>query len=390
MRLEGSVRFGRIAGIDLRLHVTWLLAFGLLTWSLASSVFPATYPRWSGGTYWLVGALAALLLFACVLVHELSHALVARARGMRVAHITLFVFGGVTSVEGEAEEPADEFWMAVVGPLTSLALACLTYALYRALGGGRTPLAAVLSYLAYVNLALALFNLVPGFPLDGGRVLRSALWGYLGDLARATRIAARIGQAVAYLFIAIGIVLGVQGEWLDGVWIALIGVFLLSAAVASYHQAAPARRATVRTIMHAPPVVVPADLSVAELVARDVLGPGGQAVMVGDRGRIVGLVTLSDARRVSPAYWSITPLHAIMTPAASLTCVAPESSLEEALARCAARDVSQLPVVQAGALVGLLRRADALRYLHATRGPAGAGDESLAACHAPPRPTSHP
>src|SRR4051812_39295630 len=199
--MEGSLRLGRIAGIEIGVHVTWLLAFGLVTWSLAASVFPSTYPRWTPGTYWTVGAIAALLLFVCVLLHELSHSVVARARGMPVSGITLFIFGGVTNLQGEAKRPTDEFWMAIVGPLTSLVLGATAWLILHLLPSGRTPVAGVLSYLAYVNLLLAIFNLVPGFPLDGGRVLRSLLWAVTRDLRRATRIAARIGQGIAGLFI---------------------------------------------------------------------------------------------------------------------------------------------------------------------------------------------
>jgi CBS domain-containing protein len=285
---------------------------------------------------------------------------------MPVAGITLFIFGGVTSIQGEAEEPGDEFWMAFVGPLTSFALAVIAWlllGLLRSTVGGRTPTGAVLSYLAYVNLALALFNLIPGFPLDGGRVLRSALWAFLGDLRRATRIASRVGQVVAYLFILGGIFLAFRGEIVNGIWLAFIGWFLLNAADASYRQAAapPPPPRSVGTAMRAPPAIVPADLSVAELVAEYLLDGGMRAVMVGENGEVVGLVTLSDVQRVAPEQWATTPLRVVMTPAASLAVVGPESSLQEALARLAERDVSQLPVIRNGALVGMLSRADALQ-----------------------------
>jgi Zn-dependent protease/CBS domain-containing protein len=367
--MEGSLRLGRIAGIEISVHVTWLLAFGLVTWSLATSVFPMSYPRWGQGTYWVVGAISALLLFGCVLLHELSHSLVARARGMPVSGITLFIFGGVTNLHGEAERPGDEFWMAIVGPLTSFALGALAWIALHALPGGRTPLAGVLSYLAYVNVLLGLFNLVPGFPLDGGRVLRSLIWGITHDLRRSTRIASRIGQGIAILFMLFGGILILQGEPLNGGWLAFIGWFLKSAAEASYRQlvAPPRPRAPqqVESAMRPPPVTVSADLSVADLVAQHLLGREVRAVVVGEAGQIVGLVSVSDVRRLPPERWTTTPLRAIMTPAASLAVVAPESSLQEAVARFAERGVDQLPVVRNGALVGMLSRADLLRSLRA-------------------------
>ncbi|HWP30018.1 MAG TPA: site-2 protease family protein [Chloroflexota bacterium] len=363
--MEGSYRLGRIAGIDVNIHVSWLLAFGLVTWSLAHSVFPANYPRWAPGTYWTLAVVAALLLFGCVLLHELSHSFVARALGLPVAGITLFVFGGVSTIQGEAEEPGDEFWMAFVGPLTSFALAALAWLLLRTLDGGRTPLAALLAYLADVNLLLGIFNLIPGFPLDGGRVLRSILWGVTGNLRQATRIAARVGQGVAYLFILGGIVLSFQGALLSGIWLVFIGWFLLNAAEASAREGATPRlrRQPVGALLRTRPVVVPADLSVAELVEQYMLGQGARAVMVADDGRLVGLVSLTDVKRVPPSQWASTPLHAVMTPAAQLVVVTPESSLQEALARLAERDVNQLPVVRDGVLVGMLSRADVIQYL---------------------------
>jgi Zn-dependent protease len=369
--MEGSLRLGRIAGIEIGVHVTWLLAFGLVTWSLAGSVFPSTYPRWGPGTYWVVGAIAALLLFVCVLLHELSHSVVARARGMPVSGITLFIFGGVTSLHGEARRPADEFWMAIVGPLTSLALGAAAWLLLHAFPGGRTPVAGVLSYLAYVNLLLAIFNLVPGFPLDGGRVLRSLLWAVTRDLRRATVIAARIGQAIACLFILFGGIMVLQGEMLNGIWLAFIGWFLLNAAQASYRQiTAPLPPQQVEVAMRTPPVTVPADVSVADLVSQHLLGREVRAVVVAQDGQIVGLVSVSDVQRVPPARWTTTPLWAVMTPAASLATVEPHHTLLEAAARLDERGVNQLPVVRNGALVGMLSRADVRRFLRLGPEPA--------------------
>jgi Zn-dependent protease/CBS domain-containing protein len=363
--MDGAFRLGRIAGIEVNVHFTWLAAFGLVTWSLASQLFPDNYPRWGDVTYWVVAAIAALLLFGSVLLHELSHSLVARARGLAVAGITLFIFGGVSTIQGEAEEPGDEFWMALVGPLTSFAIAAAAWLLLRLIGGGRTPPAAVLNYLAYANLALGVFNLIPGFPLDGGRVLRALLWGILRDLGQATRIAAGIGKGVAYLFIVGGVFLGLRGDVLNGIWLAFIGWFLLHAADASTRQpgARRLRRRSVQALMQAPPVVVPGDRLLSDLVSDHMLGQGLRAALVADDRRLVGLVSLSDVKRVPPEHWHTTPVRAVMTPAANLATVEPRSSLQEALTRLAERDVNQLPVVHDGVLVGMLSRADVIRVL---------------------------
>jgi Zn-dependent protease len=307
-----------------------------------------------------------------VLLHELSHSLVARARGLPVAGITLFIFGGVSTIQGEAEEPGDEFWMALVGPLTSFAIAAAAWLLLRLMGSGRTPSAAVLNYLAYANLALGVFNLIPGFPLDGGRVLRALLWGVLHDLRQATRIAAGIGKGIAYLFIAGGVFMGfgtpffgLRADVLNGIWLAFIGWFLLNAANASDRQARGRgpRRGSVAALMQAPPLVVSSDLLLGDLVSQDGLGQGVGALIVADGRRLVGLVSLSDVHQVPPERWSTTPVRAVMTPASRLATVEPESSVREALARLAERDVNQLPVIHNGVLVGMLSRADVIRFL---------------------------
>ena len=390
--MEGSFRLGRIAGIEIGVHASWVIAFGVLTFFLAQS-FGDLFPRWSSATLWLTAAVGALLLFACVLIHELSHALLARARGMSVGGITLFVFGGVTSIHSEAERPEDEFWMALVGPLASFALAATAWLLVQrfaaACGGlfggwpsrGCTPTGALLVYLAQANLLLGLFNLIPGFPLDGGRVLRALAWGAFGDLRRATRLAVRLGQGVAYVFILLGIVVGLRGglEMLaHGIWLAFIGWFLLNAAEASERQLAlriagpastlpaaqrPARVPTVAEAMRAP-VLVSADATVYDALERILAAPGARAALVVDHGRLAGLVSLADLHRVPPLWWSATPLRRVVVPVESVVAVGPDTPLHEAVRLLALRDLNQVPVLRDGTPVGLLTRADVLHYLH--------------------------
>jgi Zn-dependent protease/CBS domain-containing protein len=363
--MDSSFRLGRIAGIEVGIHYTWLFALAFITWSLAGSIFPADYPRWSQQTYWTVAVIATLLLFLCVLLHELSHCVVARARGMSVAGITLFIFGGVSNIRGEAEKPGDEFWMALVGPLTSLALAAVAWLAWLAIGGGNTPFAAVLRYLANVNLLMALFNLIPGFPLDGGRVLRSVLWTITGDPRRATWVAARIGQGIAFLFILGGIFWSLQGALFSGIWLVFVGWFLLKAAETSHRQLDAPRlpRVTVGALLRTPPLTVPGSVSVGDLVGHHLPGQGVRAALVVDEGRIAGLVSLRDVTRVPADRWRATPVRAVMTPVRSLVSVGPEASIQDALALFAERDVNQLPVLQDGTVVGLLSRADVIAYL---------------------------
>ena len=233
---EGTVRIARILGVDVRVHITWLVAVFLVTWSLARGFFPSEFPGWDGEVYWATGVSGAGLLFGSVLLHELAHCVLARARGLPVNGITLFIFGGVSAIQTDRENAADEFLIAIVGPLTSVALAGASWALTLLPEAG-TPLEALLIYLTFINVALALFNLVPGFPLDGGRVLRAVLWGTMNDFRRATSIASFIGQGVAFGLIIWGVARLLSQDVMGGLWIALIGWFLNTAAEASRRHA---------------------------------------------------------------------------------------------------------------------------------------------------------
>ena len=232
--LKNSLRIARIGGVSVNIHVSWILIFVLVTWTLAGSYFPRNHPNWPLSLYWTVGLAASVLFFASVLAHELAHSFVARARGLPVHDITLFIFGGVAQLEEEPETPATEFLMALVGPFTSIVLGACFGVVWLTASGVSEPLAALGFYLAVNNVWLGMFNLIPGFPLDGGRVLRSILWQVTGNLQRATRWATLVGQAIAYLFILAGVWRIFTGDWVGGLWIAFIGWFLDNAASSSY------------------------------------------------------------------------------------------------------------------------------------------------------------
>ncbi|MCH7706427.1 MAG: site-2 protease family protein, partial [Chloroflexi bacterium] len=219
--MRSSYTFMRIRGIRISVHFTWLFAVAFIALTLSEGFFPAYFRGWSTATYWGTGILASLLLFLSVLVHELAHSFVAQARGLKVEGITLFIFGGVSNMGSEATRARDEFVIAVVGPLTSLALAALFWALHLVMGDGDGPLAAVVFYLGYMNALLAVFNMMPGFPLDGGRVLRSIVWGVTGNLTRATNIAAGVGQAFGWSLVALGVYQILQGNVAGGLWVAV-------------------------------------------------------------------------------------------------------------------------------------------------------------------------
>jgi Zn-dependent protease/CBS domain-containing protein len=362
--MQSTIRIGRIAGIEIGLHYTWLFAVILIAWSLAVGYFPSVLPGLGAGTFWALGILAALLLFGSVLLHELSHSLVARSRGLKVDSITLFIFGGVSNLQSDALTARDEFLVAVVGPVSSLVLAGIFWLLSQAFAGSSAA-TALFAYLALVNVLLGVFNLIPGFPLDGGRVFRSLVWGATGDMRRATVIAAYAGQAVGWLLILWGFVRLLSGDFFGGLWTAFIGWFLNNAAETTRHeqvQRQTFRGIRVASIMDPSPVVAPPDLSVHDFIFDYVLQRGHRALPVVDNGRLVGIATVGDAKKLARDAWSTALLAAIMTPV-PLKTVSPDAELSEAIALMAESRFHQLPVVQANRVVGLLSRGDIVRFL---------------------------
>jgi Zn-dependent protease/predicted transcriptional regulator len=369
--MPGSLRIGKIAGIDIYIHVSWIIILVLLTVSLATGWFPQLYPGWSTATYWVAGFISALLLFVSVLLHELAHSLVARRRGLPVKNITLFIFGGVSNIEQEPKSPGIEFQMAVVGPLTSLLIGIVCFLLQLPLRGTNSPLEGILFYLAVTNLLLGVFNLIPGFPLDGGRVLRSIVWKITGSMRQATRAASITGQVIAYLFILLGVWLFFTGNILNGIWLGFIGWFLLSAAQSANSQvmlASVFRGVTVGEVMNPKPTTVPPNISLQQLVDAYFLPGGLRYALVMQADQLVGLITLSDIRHIPREQWGQVLVSYAMIPVERLHVVSPQQSLSEVLPLMAGRDVNQLPVVQNGALLGIVSRDAIVHYLEVRRG----------------------
>ncbi|MBI2886842.1 MAG: site-2 protease family protein [Chloroflexi bacterium] len=362
--MQGAFRIARIAGVEISVHYTWLFAFFLITWTLGIGYYPHEHPGWSPLLYWVAGGLSALLLFGSVLLHELAHSFMALARGLPVQGITLFIFGGVSSIQMESQSAGDEFIISAVGPLTSLALSGGFWTLSSLLPN-ESVAGAMLQYLTFVNVLLAVFNLVPGFPLDGGRLLRAALWGITGSLSRATGIAARVGQMVAFLLIVWGVVQLFSGNILGGLWIAFIGWFLNSAAESSRQEVTAGelfRRLRVGDLMDPSPETVPPELSVDALVRDYILRRGWRALPVCQDRRLLGIVSLTDVREVEEPRWPATRIEEVMT-RAPLYTVAPGTELMEALDLLADHRIHQVLVVEDGHLVGLLTRSHILEYL---------------------------
>ena len=370
--MRGSWRVGHIAGIEIGIHYTWLLALVFFTWLLGQSYFPAAYPGWQTYSYWIAGFLSTLILFVSVLIHELAHSLVARARGLQVSSITLFILGGVSNLSEEPEKPGLEFVMAIAGPVSSLVLAGIFWGIWYLLGNQITFARAIFGYMALANALLAGFNLLPGFPSDGGRVLRSILWKTTGNLLKATNIATIVGRLFAWIFIAIGIFLvfgfgifGLSG-FLNGIWLVFIGWFLNSAADNSRHEATLREHLTgvlVRQVMEKNIESVRSDTYISDLVQTIFIQKRKRAIPVVDGENLVGVVTISDIKGLPQAKWPFTTVTQVMH-RDPIHAVKPEDDLNGAMKIIAQYDLNQIPVLNQGKLVGVLTRADVINYLH--------------------------
>jgi Zn-dependent protease/predicted transcriptional regulator len=393
MGTVGGLRLGRIAGIEVVMDWSLLIIFVLILVSLAGGVFPSWHPNWSPGLTWLTALGAAILFFISVLLHELSHALVGRRFGVSIRRITLFMFGGMAHMENEPPSWRAELMMALAGPLMSFALGILFGSLASLIAGpieldpedpGRAlsalgPAATLLAWLAPINIILGAFNLVPGFPLDGGRVLRAIMWGVTGDFLLATRRASRAGQVIAWLLMAIGflMIIGLRVPFfgtglVSGLWLIFIGWFLNNAALLSYRQL------IVRESLEGVPVSrlmqtrftrVDPDMRISTLLDEHVMASGQRAFPVEQAGRLVGMVCVRDLHKRSRDAWDATTVREIMTPAEQLAIVSPQDDAFDVLALLGQRDLNQLPVVEDGRLLGLIRREDILKWLSLHTGP---------------------
>jgi Zn-dependent protease len=378
--MNNAVTLFRVAGIPVRVHVSWLAIYGLLAWSLSVGYFPEVLPDMPARTHWVSGLVAALLLFVSVFLHELSHSAVARSRGLPVAAITLHVFGGVSELEREPDNPGLEFWMAVAGPLTSFVLGGLAFAA-AGVADARPVLAAILRYLAAVNVVVGVFNLVPGFPLDGGRVLRAALWRARGDLQWATGVASRAGSVVGLLLMGLGVLRGLTGEFLGGLWLVLIGVFLRQAAEGSYQQLV-VRRAlgplAVRDVMARNVLHLPPDLPLARAVDDYFWRHHVTSFPVVDGGRVAGILSIHRLGEVPRDRWPTTTVREVMLPLTDSLSAAPTDRVPEALDKLSRNGLGRLAVLEGGRLAGYLSLKDVLHVLTVSTARGGARPERSA------------
>ena len=364
--MRGSIRIGTVYGIPIAIHPSWLVVFGLVAWQLATAELPGALPGWSTTTYWVAGLATSLLAFASVLVHELGHSWVASRNGIPIRSITLFIFGGVASIAQEPSSPAVELRIAIAGPATSFGLAFVFHQLGR-VATGVAVLSVPAVWLGGLNLTVALFNCLPGFPLDGGRVLRAAVWRRTGDLQRATRAAAIAGEGIGLGLMGLGMIAVLAGN-LGGLWPILIGWFLQTAASASLaqsHLGGVLRGVTVEQVMTRDCARVPRALPLDRLVEEEVLARGHRCFFVASDGHLDGLLTLHEVRAVPRASWANVTAAEVMRASRDLVTARPEDDLLTTMQRMDDAGVAQLPVVSGGALLGMVSREQLVHYVRA-------------------------
>jgi Zn-dependent protease/CBS domain-containing protein len=368
---QRGFRLMKIAGIQITIDASWFVVCILVLLSLSMGYFPRQFPGQSLATYWVAGLLATLLFFGSILVHELAHALMARRAGIHTPEITLFLFGGVARLSAEARDARTEFRIAIVGPLTSFALALLFWGLNRALGTDEPSwLGAVLSYLTWINVALGIFNLIPGFPLDGGRVLRAYLWHRYGSLTVATRTASDIGKGFALVLMFFGGIQIFTGSLLGGLWLIFIGMFLRGMAAGGYEEVV-LRQAlagvAVQDVMTRQVVRVPPDLSISQLLSEYFLRYGYHGFPVAQNGKVSGVISLEEVQHIPEDQRSTTTVEHIMQPLSDRTTIAPQAPLTDALAKMAHEDSGRLLVMQDTTLHGMITKTGVLRFLEIKR-----------------------
>lgn len=382
----GGISIGKIFGIQITVDYSWIFIFLLVTWNLTFGVFPLWHPNWGLPLSLFVAIIASLLFFASVLAHELAHSVVAKSRGLSVSQITLFILGGVSNLTSEPTSPGTEFVMAVVGPLTSIIIGALSLLIVDLSANHfivffsnpifflsqLTPLQTLLLWLGPVNILVGLFNLIPGFPLDGGRIFRSIVWAITHNFEKSTRIASFLGQLIGWLFILSGVLMifGVSiplfGSGLQGLWLIFIGLFLNAAAGQSYQQVMvedQLKNVEVENVMRSQFQTIQEDAPVKDLINNYFLKSSDRSFPVMKDGELSGLVSLEDVKDVDQTNWEKEEVKDVMTSITELETVSPKEDLTHALGKISEKDLAQVPVIKDHHLVGMLDRRDILLWL---------------------------
>lgn len=358
----------RLSGFEVGIDPSWILLAVLVAWSLSTGYFPFKYRELSSGQYWIMGIIGAAGLFLSIVAHEFCHSLAARRSGMPMKGITLFIFGGIAEMKEEPPSAKDEFLIAAVGPASSFAMAAVFYILYYAgeAAGWPTTISGIMGYLGMINLLLAIFNLAPAFPLDGGRILRAALWSWKKDLRWATRIASRFGEGFGLLLIALGVLRVINGFLIGGMWFFLIGLFIRSAAKMSYQQMLTRRALegeSLRRFMNSDPVTVSAETTLDRLVEDYIYRYHHKLYPVMDGDRLVGCVTTRQVKQIPREQWTGTTVGEAAENCGEENTIGPDTDAVEALASMHRTGAGRLMVVEGGRLLGIIALKDLLNFL---------------------------
>ncbi len=363
---RSQIQIGKIKGIPVGLDYSWFLVFILVTWILAASYFPAQYKGWSAMAYWITGSITSVLFFGSVLLHELAHSVFAVKYDIKVRRITLFVFGGIAEITEEPKKPSQEFWIALAGPLMSFLIAFISYFISKEFSQ-YPKISAVFEYLFEINFILAIFNLVPGFPLDGGRVFRAVVWAFTKNFQKATSIAAVVGRFFGFLFILYGFMLMMKGSVVDGIWIAFIGWFLESAALAQVQRQVVSKLLAghkVADAMSRSYALLPSDTTIQDFIQNNMLFKNRRFFIVEENGENIGFFTIHSMNEVPKEKWDTVTVKEIMTPISEMKKTTPDFPLLEALKEMDKDGVNQLPVYEDGKIIGILSRENIITYLH--------------------------
>lgn len=364
-----GIKLFSLFGFDVRVDWSWLILGFLIAWSLALGFFPFNYPGLLTSTYWLMGIAGTVGLFISIVLHEFAHSLVARANGLPMAGITLFIFGGVAQMNDEPRRPGVEFKMAIVGPLTSVILGGILFlaSIFGMRNGWSMPVYGVVLYLSYLNFALAVFNLIPAFPLDGGRVLRSILWKWKDNVRWATKVSSQIGAGFGIVMVVVGVLNIFTGNFIGGLWLILIGLFLRSIAHSAYQQLL-IRQAlsgeTVRKYMNPNPVTVTPDATVTDLLDNYAYRYYHKMYPIVENGSLVGCITLQEVRDVPPAERSTTRVRNVMNGCSRENAISPDADVMDAMTRMNNSDSSRMMVIEENnKLVGIISLKDIMKML---------------------------
>ena len=366
--MKGSVVIGKFKGIQIEVNSSWLVIFGLVTFMLATNYFPQNYPDWNPVLRWILGSIIALLLFVSVLLHELSHSLVSISLGIQVKKISLFIFGGIAQMEKEPDEPSKELKIGIAGPAMSVFLFILLMLLTNIFAFFGTPeiIIVPLTYVAQVNLILAIFNMVPAFPMDGGRVLRALIWHFSGNLQNATKIAASLGGVFGYFLIFTGIFWIMTGNLINGIWFAFIGWYINQASQSSYQQTVMSNmfdKISVSEFMTAKVIVVDYHISVQELVDSYFYNYKFTSFPVKKDEEVIGIVNLERVKNVPKESWDQTSVGGIATSLEDNLIVSPNDTVSTAMTKIFSNSIGRVLVMEQVTLIGIVSRTDILNYI---------------------------